>query len=381
MGKKHVKGGKKYVARPRLTADEYEVIVEYQKEKEAHQALLKDAEKNGYPADMVNHYWFKGKSISAHVRQEQTTYLDVKEAVIKEMQSYAPVYPLIKRKRYTDPHLLVVDPADLHIGKLADENNEDYNIEIAVKRIAEGIGSLIATVSSFEIDKIALIIGNDVLHTDNARRTTTSGTSQDTDGMWHNNFIVARKMYVSIIEHLLTIADVHIIYNPSNHDYVSGFMLADSVVSWFHNNPNVTADSSIAHRKYMVYGCNLIGTTHGDGAKENDLPDLMKLEAKKGYALADYCYWYVHHLHHKIRSSYIGKSKQLMEKDHRDVTVLKSNGKSTPTDKVHVEYVRTMSGTDSWHDRNGYTGQVKAIECFLHHFENGQVARFTHHFK
>ena len=38
-----------------------------------------------------------------------------------EMQEHSPKYETIKRERIDDPHLLVIDIADLHIGKLADE--------------------------------------------------------------------------------------------------------------------------------------------------------------------------------------------------------------------------------------------------------------------
>jgi hypothetical protein len=65
---------------------------------------------------------------------------------------------------------------------------------------------------------------------------------------------------------------MYISFNPSNHDYQSGFFLADVISSWFRNNKNITFDCSIAHRKYFAYGTSLIGTTHGDGAKANDLP-------------------------------------------------------------------------------------------------------------
>jgi len=109
-----------------------------------------------------------------------------------------------------------------------------------------------------------LIIGNDILHIDTPRRTTTSGTPQDTDGMWYENFLNAKKLYVDVIESLLTVSDVHVTYNPSNHDYTNGFFLADVISSWFRKCENVTFDVSIKHRKYFSYGQNLIGTTHGD---------------------------------------------------------------------------------------------------------------------
>jgi hypothetical protein len=44
------------------------------------------------------------------------------------------------------------------------------------ERIFESIGE----------QKILFIGGNDILHVDTPKRTTTSGTSQDTDGMWRS---------------------------------------------------------------------------------------------------------------------------------------------------------------------------------------------------
>mgnify|MGYP003331832918 CR=1 FL=1 len=48
---------------------------------------------------------------------------------------------------------------------------------------------------------------------------------------------------------------------------------------------------------------------------------------------------------------------------------------------VTVEYLRSPSGTDSWHHRNGYQHAPKAIEAFIHSKNFGQVARLTHLFK
>ena len=47
---------------------------------------------------------------------------------------------------------------------------------------------------------------------------------------------------------------------------------------------------------------------------------------------------------------------------------------------VTVESLRSPSGTDSWHHRNGYQHSPKAIEGFIHHPEHGQIARLTHIF-
>ena len=167
----------------------------------------------------------------------------------------------LSEKDYTDACLLVVDPADIHIGKLASsfETGEDYNNQIAVNRVKEGVDGILRKSSGFNIDQIVLVVGNDILHIDTPRRTTTSGTPQDTDGMWYENFLIAKKLYIDVIDQLMKVADVHIMYNPSNHDYTNGFFLADAIKSWYKDCENVSFDVSISHRKYYQYGNSLIG--------------------------------------------------------------------------------------------------------------------------
>jgi len=74
-------------------------------------------------------------------------------------------------------------------------------------------------------------------------------------------------------------------------------------MSWFSKSKNVTFDTTIKHRKYYKYGYNLIGTTHGDGAKEQDLVYLMAHESKD-WSTTEYRYWYLHHIHHHKKIKY-----------------------------------------------------------------------------
>lgn len=278
----------------------------------------------------------------------------VRELILEDIKKYTPKYNTYKREKSSKGHLLVVDPADIHIGKLCSsfETGEDYNNQIAVKRVLEGVNGILNKSSSFSIDKILFVIGNDVLHIDNPKRITTSGTPQDTDGMWYTNFLIAKKLYVDIIEILMCVADVEVVFNPSNHDYTNGFFLAQLIEAHFKDCKNVKFDCSISHRKYFVYGLNLIGTTHGDGAKQQDLPLLMANESQY-WSICKHKYFYVHHFHHKISKDYMS---------------------------VCVESLRTPCGTDSWHHRNGYQHSPKAVEGFIHCKENGQVARISHLF-
>ena len=278
----------------------------------------------------------------------------LKDKLIAELKEHSPVYPKIKRSKSKVGHCLVLDPADIHIGKLATsfETGVDYNSQIAVKRVKEGVQGILDKSSGFEIDRIIFIGGNDILHTDTPQRKTTSQTPQDTDGMWYENFLTAKKLYVDILEMLITVADVEFVFNPSNHDYMSGFMLADVIKTHFRLSKNISFDCSIAHRKYTTYGNSLIGTTHGDGAKQVDLGQLMSIEAKEHWAASEHRYFYTHHVHHKTAKDYIS---------------------------VTVESLRSPSPADSWHHRNGYINKA-ACEGFIHSKTEGQVARLTHFF-
>ena len=229
--------------------------------------LANECDVAGIPIDSVKHGWYKGKhwSIAFKADQEEgPTFEDMLKDHMEDVKNHAFKYEKIKREPLDRPHLLVIDPADVHIGKLASafETGEDYNNQIAVQRVREGVDGIIQKAQAFDIEKIIFVAGNDILHIDTPRRTTTSGTPQDTDGMWYDNFLIAKKLYIEVIDRLMQVADVHFMYNPSNHDYVHGFFLADAISNWYRDCENITFDVSIAHRKYYAYGKNLICTTH-----------------------------------------------------------------------------------------------------------------------
>ena len=342
-------------ARYYITSKQWKSIIDFRNE-----GIFKSCESLEVDPSTVKHLWKKTKDESVFVKNplyvspQEKTYLDLRDVILSDLKDFEPRFDKIKRKKLKDAHLLVIDPADIHIGKLsrAFETGEEYNSQIAVQRVLDGVDGILQKVQGFNIDKILFIGGNDILHIDTPKRTTTSGTPQDTDGMWYDNFLIAKQLYIDVLQKLVSIADVHFTFNPSNHDYTNGFFLADVIQTYFRKCKNITFDCSIAHRKYYTYHNNLIGTTHGDGAKQQDLPLLMAHESKD-WSSVKHRYIYTHHVHHKTSKDFIG---------------------------VTIESLRSPSGTDSWHDRNGYTGAPKAVEAFLHSKKNGQIARITHIF-
>ena len=340
-------------ARFRLKQDEIEILMQYRGIKNA-------TDEAGVDDKDVKHGWLKTKQASLffknpNFKQEELDAIQkIKDECIKEVKEYAPKYHAIETVKSKDAHLLVIDIADLHIGKLATafETGEDYNSQIAVKRAKDGLQGILNKSEGFYIDKVLFVAGNDILHTDNTKRTTTAGTPQDTDGMWYDNFLMAKNLYIELLEKLLSFAEVEVVYNPSNHDYTHGFFLMQLIEAHF-SNSSIRFNVDLKHRKAFKYGNNLIGTTHGDGAKIENLPLLLATEFPILWSKTKHRYIYSHHVHHKTSKDFIG---------------------------VTFETLRSPSGSDSWHQKNGYTGVPKAVEGYIHHKEFGQIARLTHIF-
>ncbi len=367
LGLKH-KGGNAFMSYCKKIVEELSQVKEELNEK-------------GVSSEDFRHGWIKTKNGSYFIKNDRViNYEEIRSQFLSDVKEYAPKYPKINYRKRESENLLVLDIADLHINKLTssfETGEADKNLKDFKESLMKKVETLIQRTSTFDITNIVFVGGNDVLHVDSPNNTTTSGTRQDVSMMWFDAFVEARKFYVEVLEYLLKIAPVHFVFVPSNHDYMSGFHLAQNIEAWFNNCESITFDVSPAHRKYVQFGNSLIGLTHGDGAKEADLPDLMKIEAKEGYYKSDFCYWYTHHIHHKDKSNYKGKQKVQLEKDYRDVKVI-NTGKNLATQKnrTHVEYLRSANGTDSWHHKNGYQHTPSGIECFVHDIEHGQIGSF-----
>lgn len=326
---------------------------------------LKDyLDSKGIPLDSVNQVWDKTKEYSIQYKPnkpKELTIEDLESLFLDKLKNHRPNYSGFEFKGNNENHLLVLDIADAHFGKLSSsyETNETYNLEVAKKRVLDGVEGIISKAKGFGVERVLFVVGNDVLHIDNPFAKTTSGTFQNTDGMFYDMFNTAFDVYVEVIEKLMIDYNVDVVFNPSNHDYMLGWTFVQKLQAWFKDIQNITFNVDMSHRKYYQYGVNMIGTNHGDGAKMENIPLLMAQEQPQMWANTKYRYCYLHHIHHKQRNQFMNG------KDYIGVT---------------IEYLRSPSSSDSWHHRNGYTGNKKAIEGFIHHKEYGQIARLTHYF-
>lgn len=328
--------------------------------KEEQSVFAKKLKEAGLPTDNWGHGWLKTQEATIYVRNQELVK-GVKEwfpNLVKDIKSIPKKYSNLTYKKTNDPHCLIVDFADHHFNKLGSpsEVGSPYSTKIAIQRWHDGLKSILEKAKGFPIEKIIFVIGNDVMNIDSPKRTTTSGTLQDTDSMWQDMISTAFFCYEYTIIELQKIAPVHIIHNPSNHDFVLGTCLAMMVEQRFKDFKSVTFDIDLKHRKYIRFGTSLLGFDHGDGAKETDTPLLMMRETQEQGILTNdvrHYYFFKHHIHHRVAKEYQG---------------------------ILVQYLRSPSGDDRWHHTNGYIAQP-AVDSFVISKHNGQVAILTHYFE
>ena len=150
---------------------------------------------------------------------------------------------------------------------------------------------------------------------------------------------------------------------PDTHNFAleSGVFvhncIAEQLKSYFRNYKSMVFNTDMIHRKYFVFGENLIETDHGDGVSDAKLPNLLMQEAQqKGIFYKHkikYIVSYRHHYHSK--------------------TAVDCGG-------IEIRRLRASTGDDRWHTTNGYLANP-CIEFFIHHKTGGKVAEFSHFYK
>jgi len=263
-----------------------------------------------------------------------------------------PIAPL-SGPDYTDDDLLTVYPqGDPHAGLYAwkDETGQAFDL-VEYERVTKAaIDRLVASAAP---SSHALFIDlGDSLHADNNAARTRSGHHLDTHG---RHAEVVRAVIRCKRHHVARMLEKHnhvtVRINPGNHDGITALMLAEMMAAIYENEPRVTVSTSPNPYWFHGFGANLIGTTHGDGAKGANLPLLMAVDAPAMWLASEHGsrVWFVGHVHHKD------------VKDHPGVT---------------VEYCRTLAAPDIWSHASGHRSK-RSIEAVTYHRQDGEVERHT----
>lgn len=280
----------------------------------------------------------------------------------KETIDRAIKKPRIKYVPEDERHMLEISPVDLHVGKYAwgEEAGEDYDITIAEQVFTDAINDILYRASVYSLEGIVLVVGNDLLQTDTLQGTTTAGTYVDTDSRYIKSFRRARAINSWAIHRCAEVAPVQVQIVPGNHDSLTSFHIGEVLEAEFERDPRVTICNSAKRRKYLRYGVTLLGWTHGNEEKPQDLPLIMAQEEPQAWGETLHREWHVGHLHKMKETRYTAGDS--------------FNG-------VRVRVLPSLCAPDAWHYTRGFVKERRACEGYLWNRTSGYAGHFSSNVK
>jgi hypothetical protein len=300
--------------------------------------------------------------LKARLKRKAPAQLDtLRAALLADVAADTAHRPRYRLKPATPPdpsaesYMIEVETADVHIGKLAwgEETGTDYDSSIAEQLAREAVEEILWHAERYPVERFVLPVGNDLLHFE-LSGMTTNGTPQDGDTRWLKMFRRARGVVSWMISTLAERAPVHVVVVPGNHGRQGEMALGEVLAAEYGRDPRVSFDCSPAPRKYVQYGHNLLGLTHGDGEPHAKLPQLMAVEQPALWGESTHREFHVGHLHTSRKTE--------------PVTVDDKLG-------VTVRILRSLSGVDRWHAQKGFLG-TRGAEAFVWQKSGGIVAHF-----
>lgn len=229
---------------------------------------------------------------------------------------------------------------DLHLGKLAwkGEVGENYNLRIAERLYKKVITQILQDVDRYglQIEKIIFPIGQDFLHADTAKSTTTAGTPMDVDTRWPKMYGKAIDLAIWAVENLRSIAPVECMYVASNHDRVLSYAVTQHVAAWFRKCKDVNVNISAEPQQFVKYGKVLIGFSHGEKEGKR-IETFMQAHVPKLWGSTEFREWHLGHLHSEHTKEIPG---------------------------LIIRNIASITASDSWHREHGYKAFRKA-QAFL----------------
>lgn len=251
---------------------------------------------------------------------------------------------------HTDDVLHTLVMGDPHFGMLSHQDETkiaDFDSEIAYQIMQGAVDYLVQAAPP---SKEALFVNvGDALHTDDStNRTRRSGAQLDVDSRYYRIIKVFVWSMIHAIERLLKKHHTVTVINAAgNHDPDSTHWIQLSLGLYFDNNPRVNVISDAGHYQKYVFGDVLLGVTHGDGAKMEDLPGIMAHLWAQDWGQSKHRHWLTGHIHHKVVKEFTG---------------------------CKVESFNSMAPSDSWHARSGYYA-AREMHSLMFHKQHGLIAR------
>lgn len=283
-------------------------------------AVTRNASKRGYAplADMTHlvpdgfavkgvstYYNAAGQVSGQWVKSREDA--DRREAIVREAikvlaEDVRGLAPIIEPPARVNADLLCVYPlGDPHVGlySWAKEAGDDFDLDIA-RSLTLGAFDRLVSAAPAAHTAIVLPLG-DVFHIDNQSNTTPGhGHQLDADGRFVKVLQVGIEMYRhSILRCLEKHERVVVRFVSGNHDPHSVWALSFTIAAFFANESRVTVDLSPSKHWFYRFGSVLIGATHGDTVRPEELLGVMVADRPEDWGATKHRYWYTGHIHHQ----------------------------------------------------------------------------------
>ena len=296
----------------------------------------------------IRNYQVKAK---LEPRTEETNLQEHLEGLISRLEDISPDVDPITYEDNDKPCLAEISIFDIHFGKLAwhAETGENYDSKIAQQRSMDAFRSLLKKALGNDVEEFLIVIGNDELHIDSMQEETTAGTPQHTDSRWQQMADRVIETRITQIDTAKKYAPVQVKIVPGNHDEMLAQWIGRELRAYYRNDANVEVDAQPTLTKYYEYGVNMLMFNHGKDIKPDRLPYLMAVNKPEMWSRTKVREVHLGHLHKR--------AKMVRHEDEQAGVV--------------VRVLPSLCGTDYWHAKKGYMGNIKAAQCYIYGKESG----------
>lgn len=281
--------------------------------------------------DLVSSKWSEW---GQHNKKDGTVTLFSSQITVKPKQSDLNIDKLIEAIKESQSIIIKTEPVELNDRRMLEIPIFDSHFGISDYEYYKPTQQKIIERLSFRHwEKVLFILGQDMLHNDNFKGTTSNGTIIEPVDMvqaWED----AREFFEPLLELALKQSvGVDVLYSQGNHDQGMGWAFVQMIKARY---PQLNVDDRMEQRKAYVYGDNFIGITHGDKGRK-DLHNIFPIEFPQEWAGAKNREIHTGHLHVEETKDVFGMA---------------------------VRTLATRNRTDKWHRDNGYVGAHKRFMLF-----------------
>lgn len=290
------------------------------------------------------------------LRKDAKKYRHLEETILEEFYDILsdkqipepPTVTLPKGSKVGEPHCLVLPMFDLHYGKqgIIRPDGTSYNRGEAERHLIDKTQELIDDVQHRNVEEVLLVVGSDHFHVDGHHGATTGGrnndgTFQDLDGLpvqILDEGCDLTLQQINMLRQLDTVKRIRIVMVPGNHDRILSFALIKFLEAALTGEKGIEVIKNYNSRWYGTYGNTLMGFDHGDGIRKKEVSNIVMSEARHLMSATRETVFFGGHLHHEVKLDMGG---------------------------LTYYQIASLSDSDRWHEKKGYTGSRRQMTAFL----------------